>query len=80
MGVKVAAAVLSRLVQPKPGFFLAQNSRDDLLTLTVLVEAGKVTPVIDRTFPLGEAPAAIRYASEGHPPAKVVITIPRAER
>jgi NADPH:quinone reductase-like Zn-dependent oxidoreductase len=34
-----------------------------------------VTPVIDRTYPLIEAPDAIRYLEGGHPPGKVVITV-----
>ncbi len=40
-----------------------------------LLEAGKVIPVIDRTYPLSEVPAAIRYLEEGHARGKVVITL-----
>jgi NADPH:quinone reductase-like Zn-dependent oxidoreductase len=40
-----------------------------------LIEAGKVTPVIDRTYPLSEAPAAIQYMVDGHARGKVVITV-----
>ena len=40
-----------------------------------LIEAGTITPVIDRTYPLIEAPDAIRYLEEGHPGGKVVITV-----
>ena len=47
---------------------------EDLLTLKELIESGKVTPVIDRTFTLTEAPAAIRYLAEGHARGKVVVT------
>lgn len=47
---------------------------EDLLTLKELIESGKVTPVIDRTFPLSEAPEAIRYLAEGHARGKVVVT------
>jgi len=36
---------------------------------------GRVTPVIDRTYPLSEAPEAIRYLAEGHARGKVVITV-----
>ena len=43
--------------------------------LRELIEAGKVTPVIDRTYPLSEAPEAIRHLEEGHPRGKVVITV-----
>jgi NADPH:quinone reductase-like Zn-dependent oxidoreductase len=49
--------------------------KEDLLTLTELIEAGKVTPVIDRTYPLAEAPEAIRYLAQGHPRGKVAVTV-----
>lgn len=49
--------------------------RQDLLALVELVEAGTVTPVIDRTYPLIEVPDAIRYLEEGHSRGKVVITV-----
>ncbi|MEV4366304.1 NAD(P)-dependent alcohol dehydrogenase [Nonomuraea sp. NPDC049637] len=50
------------------------SNRANLLTLTGLIERGAVTPVIDRTFPFGELPAAVRYQEEGHAPGKVVVT------
>ncbi|MGH2774200.1 MAG: NAD(P)-dependent alcohol dehydrogenase [Actinomycetota bacterium] len=53
----------------------ATKSKADLLALKELIEAGKVTPVIDRTFPLSEAPEAIRYLEEGRVRGKVVITM-----
>ena len=43
--------------------------------LTELIEAGKVTPVIDRTHSLGEVPEALRYLEQGHARGKVVITV-----
>ena len=49
--------------------------REDLVTLTELIEAGSVTPVIDRTYPLIEAPDAIRYLEEGHARGKIVVTV-----
>ena len=49
--------------------------QEDLVALRELIEAGKVVPVIDRTFPLGEAPQAIRYLEEGHLKGKVVIAV-----
>jgi NADPH:quinone reductase-like Zn-dependent oxidoreductase len=45
-----------------------------LLALKELLESGKVTPVIGRTFPLSRIPDAIRYFGEGHARGKVVIT------
>jgi NADPH:quinone reductase-like Zn-dependent oxidoreductase len=44
-------------------------------THTATALAGKLTPVIDRTYPLVEAPEALRYLEGGHPSGKVVITI-----
>jgi NADPH:quinone reductase-like Zn-dependent oxidoreductase len=53
---------------------LAPNQAD-LAILTQLIESGKVTPVIDRTYPLVEVPAAIRYFEQGHARGKIVITV-----
>jgi NADPH:quinone reductase-like Zn-dependent oxidoreductase len=52
-----------------------KERREDLLELKELIEAGKVTPVIDRTYPLREVPEAIRYLEQGHARGKVVITV-----
>jgi NADPH:quinone reductase-like Zn-dependent oxidoreductase len=54
---------------------VAKERTDDLEYLTTLIEEGKVTPVIDRTFPLREAPEAIRYLAKGHPGGKIVVTV-----
>lgn len=55
---------------------LASKERgEDFDALRELIDAGKVTPVIDRTYPLIEAPEAIRYVVEGHARGKVVITV-----
>jgi NADPH:quinone reductase-like Zn-dependent oxidoreductase len=69
------AAVRSRFGRQKMPFFLAKNSKEDLIVLKELIEAGKVTPVIDRTYPLSETAEAIRYLEEGHARGKVVITV-----
>jgi len=52
----------------------------DLDVLKALIEAGKVTQVIDRTYPLCEVPAAIRYLEGRHARGKVVITVQGADR
>jgi NADPH:quinone reductase-like Zn-dependent oxidoreductase len=54
---------------------VSKERRADLLVLKELIEAGKVTPVIDRTYPLREAPEAIRYLEQGHARGKVVIRV-----
>ena len=68
-------ALLSRFAKQKMASFMATNSKDDLLALKELIEAGKVKPVIDRTYPLSEAADALRYLEEGHARGKVVITV-----
>jgi NADPH:quinone reductase-like Zn-dependent oxidoreductase len=54
---------------------VAKERTEDLEYLTTLIEEGKVTPVIDRTFPRREAPEAIRYLAQGHPGGKIVVTV-----
>ncbi len=54
--------------------FLAELNQHDLNVLRELMQAGKVTPVIDRRYTLSSVPAAIRYLEEGHARGKVVIT------
>jgi NADPH:quinone reductase-like Zn-dependent oxidoreductase len=66
---------LSPFVSQKLGTFIAKPNGEDLVVLKELIEAGKVTIVIDRTYPLAEVPDAIRYLLEGHARGKVVITV-----
>ena len=54
---------------------MADVRKEDLLYLKELIEAGKVTPAIDRTYPLAETGRALRYLETGHAHGKVVITI-----
>jgi NADPH:quinone reductase-like Zn-dependent oxidoreductase len=70
----LAMAVLSPLGRRRLSFFVARMRREDLAVLHALVERGKVTPVIDRTYPLSEVPEAIAYLEQGHARGKVVIT------
>jgi NADPH:quinone reductase-like Zn-dependent oxidoreductase len=73
---QLRALALSPFVGQKLGTFVSSGNREGLIVLKDLIEAGKVTPVIDRTFPLGEAPEAIRYLQEGRARGKVVILVP----
>lgn len=66
---------LSPFVRQRLVFFVASPNRDDLAALSDLFESGKVTPVLDRTYPLSEVPEAISYLEGGHARGKVVITI-----
>jgi len=54
---------------------VSKERTEDLQYLTTLIEEGKVTPVIDRTFPLREVPEAIRHLAQGHPGGKIVVTV-----
>ena len=69
------APLVSRFRRQKLVSYIAKHSNADLVALKELIEAGKVTPIIDRTFPLREVPEAVRYLGEGHPRAKIVITV-----
>jgi len=69
--ILMLSAVVSQTMTP----MLARQRTDDLAVLRELLEDGKVTPVIDRTYPLSEVPAAIGYLEQGHARGKVVITM-----
>ncbi|MGH2358266.1 MAG: NAD(P)-dependent alcohol dehydrogenase, partial [Candidatus Limnocylindria bacterium] len=71
----LGAMVTSRFGHQKVRPFLSNAKLEDLLTLKELIEAGKVTPVIDRTYPFDQIPEAIRHVEGGHVRGKVVITV-----
>ena len=74
-GRVIGAHVLDRFVGHRLRPFLVSPNPEDLVVLKELIEAGKVTPVIDRAYPLGEAPEAIGLVGGGHARGKVVITV-----
>jgi NADPH:quinone reductase-like Zn-dependent oxidoreductase len=71
----IGALLLSPLLSQKLVIFLARSRKEDLTTLGELIETGKLTPVIDRRYPLSEASEALRYLKEGHARGKVVIIL-----
>jgi NADPH:quinone reductase-like Zn-dependent oxidoreductase len=71
----IKALVLSPFVSQKMASFTVTPNKADLQSLKQLIEAGELTPVIDRAYPLAEVPQAIRYLEEGHATGKVVITL-----
>jgi NADPH:quinone reductase-like Zn-dependent oxidoreductase len=73
---QLRALVLSPFVGQKLGTFVASENAEDLRVLRELIEAGKLAPAVDRTYPLSEVPAAIRYMLDGHARGKVVISVP----
>ena len=72
---QIFAPVRALFTKQKLMGLMSKERQQDLLTLKDLIEAGKLTPVIDRTFPLSEAPQAIGYLEQGHARGKVVLTI-----
>jgi len=71
----LGALMLSPFIGQKLRGLYSRERREDLEALKALIEDGKVTPVIDRTYQLSEAPAAIREWAKGHARGKVVITV-----
>ncbi len=69
------ALMLSPFVSQKLRGLFSTQRKEDLQFLRELIEAGKITPVIDRTYSLSEVPEAIRYLEENHARGKVVITV-----
>ena len=75
MGRPVKALLMSPFVSQKMGMFMAELNKSDLTILADMMQSGKVTPVIDRTYPLNQIADAIRYLEQGHARGKVVITM-----
>ncbi len=71
--------VLSSVGRRKFRFFIADVNHKDMNYLKHLLESGKMTPVIDREYPLSQAADAMRYLAEGHAKGKIVLTVPGAE-
>jgi NADPH:quinone reductase-like Zn-dependent oxidoreductase len=75
MGRPVKALLMSPFISQKMGMFMAELNKSDLTILADMMQSGKVTPVIDRTYPLSQIAEAIRYLEQGHARGKVVITV-----
>jgi NADPH:quinone reductase-like Zn-dependent oxidoreductase len=75
LGRQLQAAVLGPFVGQRFSGIFARAYAKDLQTMAELIEDGKVTPVIDRTYSLSDAPEAIRHWAEGHSRGKAVITV-----
>jgi len=71
----ITALLVSPFVSQKFGMMFAQLNHDDLAFLADLMQSGKVTPVVDRTYKLGDLPDAIRYLEQGHARGKVVVAV-----
>lgn len=75
LGYFMTAFVLSLFVSQQERPFVSMPNKEDLATLKELAESEKVTPVIDRTYPLGETAEAIGHVGEGHSQGKTIITV-----
>lgn len=75
LGRQFRALLLSPFLRQRMRVFLVRHTRAGLADLKELVEAGKLTPVIDRRYPLTEVPEALRHQGEGHPRGKIVIVL-----
>ena len=76
MDRQIRAMLLSMFSKQKMCTFISTQSTADLLALRELIEARTLAPVVDTTYPLAQAAAAIRHLAEGRARGKVVITIP----
>jgi NADPH:quinone reductase-like Zn-dependent oxidoreductase len=74
-GRTLRAVLVSPFVGQRLRSFLSKPRGADLVVLKDLIDAGKITPVIDRAFPLSETPEAIRYVGERSTKGKTVITV-----
>jgi NADPH:quinone reductase-like Zn-dependent oxidoreductase len=72
---QLRAHLLSPFVSQKLGTFVAKSNAEDLVVLNEYVEAGQVTPIIDRAFPLSDTPAAIRALETGHGRGRIVLSV-----
>jgi NADPH:quinone reductase-like Zn-dependent oxidoreductase len=69
------APIVSAFVSQKLVGLTSRETTEDLVALTEIIEAGKVTPIIEKTYPLSEAPEAIRHLAEGHAGGKLVLAV-----
>ena len=78
VGRIIKALMLAPFVSQTMPAFVAKASSTDLQILKELIEAGSVTPVVDRTYSLSDTAEAIRYVESGHARGKVVIVVDTA--
>jgi NADPH:quinone reductase-like Zn-dependent oxidoreductase len=72
---QLRAQLLSPFIAQKLGTFVSSENAEDLAALRELIESGKVTPAVERTYPLGEVAAAVRHMLDGRTHGKLVITV-----
>jgi NADPH:quinone reductase-like Zn-dependent oxidoreductase len=77
MGRQLRGVLLSLFVKQRLALLVSKESASDYERLTDLIEAGRLVPIIDRTYPLENAPLAVRQLEAGHVRGKVAITVDR---
>jgi NADPH:quinone reductase-like Zn-dependent oxidoreductase len=75
MARQLQALALSPFVRQRLTMLVSREHHRDLEVLRPLIEAGRVTPVVDRTYPLADVPDAMRHLQAGHARGKIAITI-----
>ncbi|MGH8834657.1 MAG: NAD(P)-dependent alcohol dehydrogenase [Actinomycetes bacterium] len=75
VGSILRAVVVNGLVRERLRLIPHEQKREQLLTLTGLIDAGKLTPILDRTYPLADTAEGLRHVEQGHARGKVVITV-----
>jgi len=75
MARPIKTMLMSPFISKKMGMMLAEIRQDDLTKMSDLMQAGKVTPVIDRTYPLSQIREAMKYLEAGHARGKVILTV-----
>ena len=75
LGHVIKALVSSFFVRQQGRPFVSMQNQDDLATLKDLAETGKITPVIDKTYPLSDGAEAMAHVAEGHTQGKTIITV-----
>jgi len=73
--ILIFGLLIKRMTDKNVRMLIVPQNRDDLAAVTELIVAGKVRTVIDKTYPFGEIPEAMRYVNDGHAKGKVVITM-----
>jgi NADPH:quinone reductase-like Zn-dependent oxidoreductase len=75
LGRTIRAMLVSMFVRQQAGPSVKTQNHDDLVALKAFVEAGKITPVIDGTYPLDQTPRAIDRVASGHTRGTIVIAV-----
>ena len=75
IGAMLQAAVVNGFVHQELRFLPTREDRTELAAITALIDDGKLTPVVDRTYSLADTAQGLRHAESGHARGKIVITV-----